>query len=311
METSNLQTVFDECERQGIIVEFSGSFCHADLREQLEHRRDMHGFVFVDPQGVASALEELGEEGSALVYFSFDGRNATDLQNVGCGFTSMLRNHGYVVDWNPSLGMKVGVVISRDDLPPGFIRDWESAMFEGACDRVIPLDDGELIIEDFGLDDDELEPIMTDELVDLPSLAPTTARNMAPTMSWPTGVGEMIREAETPSPSSLGDVDEIPSPSSSPSESSLDESDMLNGDEIPSPSSSPSWSPLDESDVLNVDESSLVGKSPLDESDMLNVDEVLLTTDMISSGSDFDETLCSPGCICANCMAEREEEMAE
>jgi hypothetical protein len=73
-------------------------------------------------------VEELAEEGSATIYFGFDGADAVQRTAVGYAFASILRSNGYPVVWNENPDSKVGVVVNRYSLPSDFHEDMQECV---------------------------------------------------------------------------------------------------------------------------------------------------------------------------------------
>lgn len=128
MNRSNLRVVFDECTERGILTSLNESCCDTcnstDMIITLEKKPEFFGFVFSHAQTVDNVMEELLEDGSATILFGFAGKTEKDDKKTGYALASILKKHGYIVDWNERLDRKIAVVIEESDLPPGFKDKW-------------------------------------------------------------------------------------------------------------------------------------------------------------------------------------------
>lgn len=128
MNRTNLRVVFDECTERGILTSLNESCCDTcnstDMIITLEKKPEFFGFVFSHAQTVDHVMEELLEDGSATILFGFGGKTEKDDKKTGYALASILKKHGYIVDWNERLDRKIAVVIEESDLPPGFKDKW-------------------------------------------------------------------------------------------------------------------------------------------------------------------------------------------
>ena len=128
MKRSHLRVVFDECSKRGILTSLNESCCDTcntcALNLELEKHPECFGYVYSHAQTVDRVMEELLEEGSSTIFFGFDGRTEKDLKKTGYALASILKKHGYIVDWNENMTRKIAVVIEESDLPPGFKEKW-------------------------------------------------------------------------------------------------------------------------------------------------------------------------------------------
>ena len=125
----NLKNIFEECQSRGILTSLNESCCDTcnidSLESILKDKEGYIGYVYSHAQNVNDVMECLEEEGSALIRFGFDGKTRRKQKEVGYALASIFKKGGYEVEWNETMGRKIGVVIVPKDLPPGFQEKWQ------------------------------------------------------------------------------------------------------------------------------------------------------------------------------------------
>lgn len=131
---TNLKHVFDECNSNNILISLNESCCDSSNLDKKLNSTQI-GYIYAEAKSPDGILEEIEEEGSATVFWRFDGRSK--VQNIELGYliSNIFKKNGYIVEWDENMERKIAAVIEKSDLPPRFMRKWH---IKHAIDRTDP-----------------------------------------------------------------------------------------------------------------------------------------------------------------------------
>lgn len=120
---SKLRAVFDQCAANKIYVNISDSLTNVHSIDQLNEIVAVHsaylGYIFLilDDESDYSVMDELVDEGSAVIRIGFIGKRQKDTIKIGKLIERLFVTMGYFdVEWNPDMGNNIAVVLCDTDI---------------------------------------------------------------------------------------------------------------------------------------------------------------------------------------------------
>lgn len=120
---SKLRAVFDQCAANKIYVNISDSLTNVHSINELNEIVAVHsaylGYIFLilDDESDYSVMDELVDEGSAVIRIGFIGKRQKDTIKIGKLIERLFVTMGYFdVEWNPDMGNNIAVVLCDTDI---------------------------------------------------------------------------------------------------------------------------------------------------------------------------------------------------
>ena len=120
MLRKNLETIFEECNQNGIFVAIDET-CETyildkqSLRKIFTENPQYFGYMYLQIDNKFEFVEEIREEGSAEVYFGFGSLTVKNLNKTTSTIMSIFKKYNYEVVLDKQTNEKFYVVLSDND----------------------------------------------------------------------------------------------------------------------------------------------------------------------------------------------------
>ena len=275
MLRKNLETIFEECNQNGIFVAIDET-CETyildkqSLRKIFTENPQYFGYMYLQIDNKFEFVEEIREEGSAEVYFGFGSLTVKNLNKTTSTIMSIFKKYNYEVVLDKQTNEKFYVVLSDNDIPSSYMKYLCENFANNETDEDETEDKEKSETEEEEEDDkDKSDTEDEDE--------------------------EDIEKSDTEDEEGEEDIEK----SGGEDEEDIEKSETEDTVEV---------SYGHDEEELSVDtqneEEEIYGSG--DESDKSKKESGVKSDDEDESDCDSDES-CPEGCVCWNCKAEREE----
>lgn len=127
MLRKNLETIFEECNQNGIFVAIDET-CETYILDKKSLRKiflenpQYFGYMYLQIGDRFEFVEEIKEEGSAEVYFGFDSLTVKNLNKTATTIMSIFKKYSYEVGFDKQKGQKFYIVLSDSDVPSSYMK---------------------------------------------------------------------------------------------------------------------------------------------------------------------------------------------